>query len=210
MPQQPAGITPGVGAAPVAFAGVTVPGFDRLMLTPSVQDDAFGVGTGIVDGSMLVSPPAVMSGEIAPGAGLVGTCGVARDSADDGGVAGPPGMLLQTVVCAAPTSAEEIVPVVLPADVVNDDVDVDEAVPVLVTCGVGTPAINSGDGAAQVTAVPGMVGFDASGTGAKVVPGAPDTVAAENGPGLFSGCVMIAPGTVGRLIAVLPVVATCA
>jgi hypothetical protein len=120
--------------------------------------------------------------------------------------------LLQTVVCAAPTGAEAIVPVVLPAGVVNDEVDVDvnDVVPVLVTCGVGTPASKSGDGAAQVTTVPGMVGFDASGTGAKVVSGAPDMVAAENGPGLFSGCVTMAPGTVGRLIAVLPAVATCA
>jgi hypothetical protein len=49
MHQQPAGITPGVGAAPVALAGVIVPGLDRLMLTPSVQDEEFGVGTGIAD-----------------------------------------------------------------------------------------------------------------------------------------------------------------
>jgi hypothetical protein len=49
MHQQPAGITPGVGAAPVAFAGVTVPGLDRLIDTPSVQDDEFGVGTGMTD-----------------------------------------------------------------------------------------------------------------------------------------------------------------
>ena len=49
MHQQPTGITPGVGAAPVAFAGVTVPGFDKLIDAPSVQDEEFGVGTGIAD-----------------------------------------------------------------------------------------------------------------------------------------------------------------
>jgi len=103
--------------------------------------------------------------------------------------------------------------VVLPAGEVNDDVEVDEVdddAPVAVTVGAGTPAISNGDGAVQVTKVPGVAGFDASGTGAKVVSGAPDKVVAENGPGLFSGCVTIAPGTVGRLIAVLPAVATCA
>jgi hypothetical protein len=203
-----------VGAAPVAFAGVTIPGLDRLMLTPSVQDEEFGVGTGITDAwSRLVSPPAVTSGEIAPGWGFAWICGVERDSDADGGVAGPPGMSLQTLVCAAPTGADEMVPVVLPAGVVNDDVGVDEvddAMPVAVTVGAGMPAISNGDGVVQVTKVPGVTGFDASGTGASVVSGAPDIADAENGPGVLSGCVTIAPGTVGRLIAVLPAVATCA
>jgi hypothetical protein len=122
-------------------------------------------------------------------------------------------MSLQTLVCAEPTVAVEMATVVLAAGKVNDEVKVDEvddAVPVAVTVGAGTPAISSGDGVVQVTKVPGVAGFDASGTGARVVPGAPGTVVAENGPGLFSGCVTIAPGTVGRLIAVLPVVATWA
>ena len=57
---------------------------------------------------------------------------------------------------------------------------------------------------------PGVVGSIASGTGANVVSGVPGRVVAENGPGLLSGEVTIAPGTVGRLIAVLPVVATWA
>lgn len=125
---------------------------------PSAQDEEFGVGT-ITPESMLVSPPAVVSGEIEPGGGLAGTCGVESDSETEGGVAGPPGMLLQTVVCAAPTGEEETVPVVLPAGVVNDDVDVDDAEvdnvndadPVLVTTGTGTPAISNGDGVLQVT-----------------------------------------------------------
>ena len=70
--------------------------------------------------------------------------------------------------------------------------------------------VGDDDGGAQTTTVPGVVGSDASGTGASVVSGAPDTVVAENGPGLLSGETTIAPGTVGRSIALVPVVATCA
>jgi hypothetical protein len=77
---------------------------------------------------------------------------------------------------------------------------------------VGVAGTDAGDdeGGAQTTTVPGVVGSDASGTGANVVSGAPGTADAENGPGLLSGEITIAPGTVGRSIAVLPVVATCA
>ena len=82
------------------------------------------------------------------------------------------------------------------------------ASPVLVTAGVAGTGAGEADGVAQTTAVPGVVGSSASGTGASVVSGAPGTVAAENGPGLLSGDVTIAPGTVGRPIAVLPVVMT--
>lgn len=152
QPACPAGITPGVAAAPVALAAAIVPGLDRLIVTPSVQDEPFGVGAGIVPESRLVSPPAMVSGEIEPGGGLAGTCGVESDS-DDGGVAGPPGILLQTVACDAPTGDEETVPVLLPAGVLNDD-DVDNAdgvVPVAVTVGTAAPASNNGDGAPHVT-----------------------------------------------------------
>ncbi|MDQ8731721.1 hypothetical protein [Bradyrhizobium sp. LHD-71] len=82
--------------------------------------------------------------------------------------------------------------------------------PGFVTIGVAGTGIGDADGAAQMTTVPGVVGSEASGTGARIVSGAFTSVAAENGPGLFNGEVTIAPGTVGRLIAVLPVVATCA
>lgn len=82
--------------------------------------------------------------------------------------------------------------------------------PVDDTVGVAGTGVCDDDGGAQTTTVPGVVGSEASGTGARVVSGAPDTVVAENGPGLLSGEITIAPGTVGRSIAVLPVVATCA
>jgi hypothetical protein len=66
----------------------------------------------------------------------------------------------------------------------------------------------------QLTLVPGIVGFCASGGEASVVAGAPGTVAAEkrleNGPGPVSGDDTIAPGVVGSAIAVVPMVDTCA
>jgi hypothetical protein len=67
-----------------------------------------------------------------------------------------------------------------------------------------------GIGVAQVTNVPGVVGLDANGTGAKVVPGVPGWVVAENGPGPVSGDVTITPGVDGIPMAVVPMVETCA
>ena len=65
-------------------------------------------------------------------------------------------------------------------------------------------------GVAQVTTVPGVVGLEASGTGASVVSGAPSWVAAENGLGPLSGDETIAPGIDGIPMAVVPMVETCA
>ena len=65
-------------------------------------------------------------------------------------------------------------------------------------------------GVEQITTVPGVVGLEASGTGASVVSGVPGWVAAENGLGPLSGEVTIAPGVDGRPIAVVPMVETCA
>jgi hypothetical protein len=63
---------------------------------------------------------------------------------------------------------------------------------------------------AQVTTVPDVVGSDANGTGASVVPGVPGWVTAENGPGPLSGEIKIVPGVVARPMAVVPMVETCA
>jgi hypothetical protein len=65
-------------------------------------------------------------------------------------------------------------------------------------------------GVEQVTTVPGVVGSEASGTGANVVSTAPGWVAAENGLGLLSGEDTIAPGVDGSPMAVVPMVETCA
>ncbi len=65
-------------------------------------------------------------------------------------------------------------------------------------------------GVEQVTAVPGVVGSDANGTGASVVSGVPGWVVAENGLGPLSGEVTIVPGVDESPIAVVPMVETCA
>jgi hypothetical protein len=65
-------------------------------------------------------------------------------------------------------------------------------------------------GVEQVTTVPGVVGSEASGTGASVVTEVPGCVVAENGLGPLSGDVTIAPGVDERPMAVLPMVETCA
>jgi hypothetical protein len=66
----------------------------------------------------------------------------------------------------------------------------------------------------QLTLVPGIVGSCASGGEARVVAGAPGTVAAEKrlekGPGPASGDDTIAPGVVGSAMAVVPMVETWA
>jgi hypothetical protein len=76
------------------------------------------------------------------------------------------------------------------------------------TVGVGGPICPVG--VAQVTTVPGVVGSDASGTGAKVVSGVPGWVIAENGLGPLSGEDSIVPGVDDRPMAVVPMVETCA
>jgi hypothetical protein len=78
-----------------------------------------------------------------------------------------------------------------------------------VTGTAGVPGVICPVGMAQVTTVPGIVGSEASGTGANVVSGAA-WVNAENGLGPLSGEDWIAPGVDGRPIAVLPMVETCA
>jgi hypothetical protein len=77
------------------------------------------------------------------------------------------------VVGAAKTDG--IVPMVVSA------ADAKGVVEVAVT--VGVPGVICPVGAEQVTTVPGVVGSEASGTGANVVPGVPGSVVAENGLG---------------------------
>jgi hypothetical protein len=79
-----------------------------------------------------------------------------------------------------------------------------------VTCTVGVPGVICPVGVEQITTVPGVVGSEASGTGASVVSEAPGWVVAENGLGPLSGDVTIAPGVDGSPMAVLPMVETCA
>ncbi|MDB5604524.1 MAG: hypothetical protein JWP25_1424 [Bradyrhizobium sp.] len=79
-----------------------------------------------------------------------------------------------------------------------------------VTATASVARVISPDGVAQVTTVPGVVGSEASGTGASVVSAAPGWVVAENGLGPLSGEDSTVPGVDGRPMAVLPMVETCA
>ena len=79
-----------------------------------------------------------------------------------------------------------------------------------VTGTAGVPGVICPVGVAQVTTVPGVVGSEASGTGASVVSGEFGWVVAENGLGPLSGDVTIVAGVVGSPMAVLPMVETCA
>jgi hypothetical protein len=86
--------------------------------------------------------------------------------------------------------------------------------PVFVEVTLSTDGESSTSVGAQFTLVPGSVGSCASGGEARVVAGAPGTVAAEkrlvNGLGPASGDDTTAPGVVGIPIAVVPMVETCA
>jgi hypothetical protein len=79
-----------------------------------------------------------------------------------------------------------------------------------VTGTAGVPGAICPVGVEHVTTVPGVVGSEASGTGASVVTGVPGLVVAENGLGPLRGDVTIVPGVDGSPMAVLPMVETCA
>lgn len=212
QPEGKTGETPGVGAAPDALAGSTVAGNPRFIVIPSVQADVLGLGA-TAPGSMPVPTSPLMTAGIVPGGGPAGTCGI-----ESGKLVAlttdPPGVELHAVVVPVPDGAiGAIVPIELPVCPWTGAIGVTlpgADSPGLDTIGVAGTGIGAVEGGAQTTTVPGVVGSIASGTDASVVSGAPVRVVAENGPGLLSGEVTIAPGTVGRLIAVLPVVATWA
>jgi hypothetical protein len=158
-----------------------------------------------------------------PGDGFAGMSGV--ESGNDAPlVGGPPGVELHVMEDELPSGEiGEMVPVALPETglatvpdgvagtlVVMGGLIVPGAADVDVTVTVGVAGVISPDGGAHVTTVPGVVGSRASGTGASVVSGAPDWVAAENGLGPFKGDDTIAPGVDGRPMAVVPMVETCA
>jgi hypothetical protein len=101
-----------------------------------------------------------------------------------------------------------MVPVVLWTIGVGTDPNGTE--PIGGTNAAGLPDAICPEGSEQFTTVPGIVGSEASGTGASVVSGAPPMVVAENGLGPLSGEITIAPGIDGIPMAVVPVVETCA
>jgi hypothetical protein len=181
-----------------AVIGAVLPAIDAV----TVLDTIDGVGTAV----------AVMEGGGRAGiAGGAGAGTVEPGIVDKNDVAG----------CADSVSIGAVMlPVVDVLEVAGDivdDAETDGIVPVVppiadtdVTGTAGVPGVICPVGVEQVTTVPGVVGSEARGTGASVVPGAPGWVVAENGLGPFSGDVTIVPGVDGRPMAVLPMVETCA
>lgn len=95
------------------MAGNIVAGDARVIDTPSVQAELFGLGTTAL-GSMPVPPAPLTSAGIVPGAGLAGTWGI--DSGNDAAPAScPPGVELHATVALVPAGAAAgMVPVELP------------------------------------------------------------------------------------------------
>jgi hypothetical protein len=172
-----------------------IPGMDAETVPDAV--DRTGTGTGVIEGEgragnlggggtgMIERGATVMADVSGCWENVNGTIAIGG-SAD--------------IVGAAETDG--IVPIVVPVT------GMDGVVEVTVTAGV--PGAICPVGVEQVTTVPGMVGSEASGTGANVVSGTPGRVVAENGLGPLSGEVTIAPGVDGRPMAVVPMVETCA
>jgi len=178
-------MTIGVGMVPNGAAGAT--GCEVTGL--STSDD---VGTGI----------AIMEGD----GGVCIVCGSGAGIATTEAVG--------TTITVLPFA--EVEELAGPADVVGA-ADIDGVVPVVaaiddreVTGTAGVPGVICPVGVEQVTTVPGIVGSEASGTGASVVSGAPGWVVGENGLGPLSGEVTIVPGVDESPMAVVPMVETCA
>jgi hypothetical protein len=183
-----------VGMVPNGVAGIIVavlPATD----VETVVDTVDGAGTGA----------AVMAG--GGGGGIAGGSGagtVEPGNVDRNDVAG----------CADSVS---IGAVVLFVDVEEVAGTADIVVPIAppsagmdVTGTAAVPGAICPVGVAQLTTVPGVVGSEASGTGASVVSGVPGWVFAENGLGPLSGDVTIVPGVDESPMAVVPMVETCA
>jgi hypothetical protein len=178
-------MTIGVGMVPNGAAGVIT----AVEAGLGVIDD---VGTGIAategDGGVCLTG---VSGAGTPTSETIGTAMTGLPVAEVGELAG-------IVDVVAATDIDCVIP---PAPAIDDRE---------VTVTAGVPGVICPVGVEQVTTVPGIVGSEASGTGANVVSGAPGWVIAENGPGPLSGDVTIAPGVDESPMAVVPMVETCA
>jgi hypothetical protein len=199
-------------------------------MVPNAVPDIIAVDdVVVVDGAIVAELPAmdvetVLVTVDGVGTGVAVIEGGGRAGAAGGGGAGTvePGIVDKNddAGCADSASAGAVVVLVVDdaeevagaAGIVAADVDVDGTVPVdsEVTDTAAVPGAICPDGVAQVTTVPGVVGSEASGTGASVVSGTPGWVVAENGLGPLSGEDSITPGVDGRPMAVLPMVETCA
>jgi hypothetical protein len=206
--------TIGVGMVPNAAGVVAV---DGIVVVPPATNCGTVLGIVAVDGVGVLVDAEDVGGGARAGAATANVGGIGTVE---------PGMVDRKDVAGWADRKNGVgaaaLPVVDPEETGGDaDVvgvaDADSAVPAVppatgidVTGTTGVPGVISPDGVAQVTTVPGVVGLEASGTGASVVTGAPGWVVAEKGLGPLSGEDWIAAGVDGRPMAVVPMVEICA
>jgi hypothetical protein len=175
-------------------------------MDPSAAVGAIAAG-GIVGASAVVVAPGMKVEGVLITISGAGTGTGAKDGDGNGGTVGgggagmvEPGRSLMNDVAGSDASGTNGAAVLsaaivegLGATVGIVGANIDDAAPVVpaigdteVTCTVGVPGVICPTGVAQVTAVPGIVGSEASGSGANVVSGAA-WVNAENGLGPLSG-----------------------
>jgi hypothetical protein len=210
---------------------VVLPMIDVGMV-PNAVDDVIAVdNVVVVDGVIVAVLPAIDVGTVL-GLGTVDGVGTgaavtegggAAIADDDTGTVEPGKSVINDVAGVADSKSGALELLVVDVGGVASTVgivgaaNVDGVVPVAppaadmdVTGTAGVPGAICPVGVEQVTTVPGVVGSEASGTGASVVSGAPGWVVAEKGLGPLSGDVTIVPGVDERPMAVLPMVETCA
>ena len=207
-----------------AMVPVVLPTIDVGMV-PKATDDMAVVDAGMADGPPIMDGETVLDivdgggtdGTVMEGAGRAGTAGgcgagmVVPGKSVMNDVAGCTDRVRNGAIPLAVVDAGEAAGT---ADAVGGAGGIGAIAPPVanidVTWTAGVAGAICPVGVEQVTTVPGVVGSEASGTGARVVSEVPGWVVAENGPGPYSGEVTIAPGVVGRPMAVLPMVETCA
>jgi hypothetical protein len=195
------GMVPNGAAGIIAADDIVVVDGIIVAVLPDMEGKA---GLGTVDGA---------------GAGVAVTAGAGADIADDATGTVEAGKSVKNDVAGVADSKSGAVVVDVegvagPVDIVGAG-ETDGIVPIVPpitdmeeTVTAGVPGAICPVGVAQVTTVPGVVGSEASGTGASVVSAVPVCVVAENGLGPLSGDVTIAPGVDGSPMAVLPMVET--
>jgi hypothetical protein len=208
--------TIGVGMVPNAAGVVAVDGIVVIVVVPPATNGGTVLGIVAVDGVGVPVDAEDVGGGASTGAATANVGGIGTvepgivDRKDVAGWADRKngvGAAALPVVGPEETGGDADVVGVADADSAVKAVPPATGIDVTTT---GVPGVISPDGVAQVTTVPGVVGLEASGTGASVVTGAPGWVVAENGLGPLSGEDWIAAGVDGRPMAVVPMVEICA
>lgn len=196
--------TIGAGIVPSGIDGITavddviaamVPGMDVETVLGTV--DGTGTGTGVVEGNGGDgTADGAGTGMVDPGKTVMADVSGCWEKVS-GGIA-----IGGSAVVAGAAETDGVIPTVVPV------ADVERVAGM--TVAVGVPGVICPVGVEQLTTVPGVVGSEASGTGANVVSGVPGRIVAEKGLGPLRGEVTIAAGVDGRPMAVVPMVETCA